>query len=79
MEEEEGTMTFEEVLIDSARYGEIEDVQAALSAGVNVDAADEQGRTGRQGAGVVPLLNQLSCPWHQSKSTGWIPVLFCSA
>ncbi|KAF5833799.1 tankyrase 2 [Dunaliella salina] len=44
-EDAEEELTLDEQLIDSARYDEIEDVQAALSGGANVDAADEQGRT----------------------------------
>ena len=35
-----------ELLIDGARYNDLEDVQNALSQGVSVDAQDEQGRTG---------------------------------
>eukprot|EP00983_Pelagomonas_calceolata_P038332 1136767-Pelagomonas_calceolata.AAC.3 len=45
-DEAEEELTLDGQLIDSARYNEIEDVQAALSGGANVDAADEQGRTG---------------------------------
>jgi hypothetical protein len=33
-------------LIDSARYGDTDDVVAALKEGVGVDAVDDQGRTG---------------------------------
>lgn len=36
----------EEMLRDGARYAELDDVEAALASGTNVDAADEQGRTG---------------------------------
>ena len=35
-----------EVLVDGARYGDLDDVVAALGDGVPVDAADEHGRTG---------------------------------
>ena len=35
-----------ELLIEGARYNDLEDVQNALSQGVSVDAQDEQGRTG---------------------------------
>ena len=35
-----------DLLIDGARYNDLEDVQNALSQGVSVDAQDEQGRTG---------------------------------
>lgn len=35
-----------ELLVDGARYGDSEDVQAALDAGVNVNAQDEDSRTG---------------------------------
>lgn len=35
-----------EVLVDGARYGDLEDVQSALQHGVNVDSADFSGRTG---------------------------------
>lgn len=34
-----------EVLVDSARYGDLEDVHAAIEHGVDVNAQDEQGRT----------------------------------
>ena len=35
-----------ELLFDGARYGDLEDVTAALEAKAPVNAADEQGRTG---------------------------------
>lgn len=35
-----------EFLIDSARYGDTEDVALAIKEGVNVDATDGSGRTG---------------------------------
>ena len=35
-----------EVLVDGARYGDLEDVQSALQHSVNVDSADSFGRTG---------------------------------
>lgn len=35
-----------EVLVDGARYGDLEDVQSALQHGVKVDSADSAGRTG---------------------------------
>lgn len=35
-----------ELLIDGARYGDAEDVHAALEHQVDVNAQDEQGRTG---------------------------------
>lgn len=38
-----------EVLVDGARYGDMEDVQSALQHGVNVNSADAMGRTGRAG------------------------------
>jgi hypothetical protein len=44
---EEEQITWEEFLQDAARYGDFEDVQAALANKANVDAADEFGRTGR--------------------------------
>eukprot|EP00208_Stichococcus_sp_RCC1054_P007280 CAMPEP_0206143426 /NCGR_PEP_ID=MMETSP1473-20131121/20542_1 /ASSEMBLY_ACC=CAM_ASM_001109 /TAXON_ID=1461547 /ORGANISM="Stichococcus sp, Strain RCC1054" /LENGTH=70 /DNA_ID=CAMNT_0053538823 /DNA_START=205 /DNA_END=413 /DNA_ORIENTATION=+ len=34
-----------ELLVDGARYGDLEDVVAALEDGVAVDAVDEHGRT----------------------------------
>eukprot|EP00873_Tetraselmis_striata_P001810 jgi/Tetstr1/422074/TSEL_012934.t1 len=34
-----------ELLIDGARYGDLEDVQGALAAGVDVNAKDESTRT----------------------------------
>lgn len=37
-----------EVLVDSARYGDLEDVHAAIEHGVDVNAQDEQGRTGSE-------------------------------
>lgn len=36
-----------ELLVDGARYGDLEDVVAALEDGVAVDAVDEHGRTGK--------------------------------
>jgi hypothetical protein len=38
-----------ELLVDGARYGEIEDVNKALEAKVAVDAQDEWGKTGARG------------------------------
>jgi hypothetical protein len=38
--------TIEEFLIDSARYGDTEDVEMALKEGGKVDSTDEGGRTG---------------------------------
>lgn len=35
-----------ELLIDGARYGDMDDVSSALSQGVPVDSRDEHGRTG---------------------------------
>ena len=35
-----------EALLDGARYGDAEDVKAALAQGVGVNAQDEGGRTG---------------------------------
>jgi len=35
-----------ELLIDGARFDDAEDVQTALDQGVDVNAQDEQGRTG---------------------------------
>jgi len=35
-----------DMLIDGARYGDLEDVENALSQGVDVNAQDEFGRTG---------------------------------
>lgn len=35
-----------EVLVDGARYGDMEDVQSALQHGVNINSADSSGRTG---------------------------------
>ncbi len=37
-----------EVLVDGARYGDIEDVQSALQHSVDVNATDSSGRTGKQ-------------------------------
>lgn len=36
-----------ELLVDGARFGDLEDVVAALEDGVGVDAVDEHGRTGK--------------------------------
>ena len=36
-----------EVLVDGARYGDLEDVQTALQHSVNVDSMDTLGRTGK--------------------------------
>lgn len=36
-----------EVLVDGARYGDIEDVQSALQHSVDVNATDSSGRTGK--------------------------------
>lgn len=36
----------QEFLVDSARYGDTEDVRAALDHGAPVNGADEEGRTG---------------------------------
>lgn len=38
-----------ELLIDGARYGDMEDVEAALSQSVPIDSKDAQGRTGMPG------------------------------
>lgn len=38
-----------EFLIDSARYGDLDDVNAALAEKVPVDVADDRGRTGTCG------------------------------
>lgn len=35
-----------ELLIDGARYDDLEDVQSALDQGVNINAQDERGSTG---------------------------------
>lgn len=35
-----------EVLVDGARFGDMEDVHTALRHGVNVNSADAMGRTG---------------------------------
>ena len=35
-----------ELLIDGARYGDIEDIHMALDDGADVDSADSMGRTG---------------------------------
>ena len=37
-----------EVLVDGARYGDMEDVQSALQHSVDVNATDSSGRTGKQ-------------------------------
>ena len=37
-----------EVLVDGARYGDIEDVQSALQHSVDANATDSSGRTGKQ-------------------------------
>jgi hypothetical protein len=37
-----------ELLIDGARYDDLEDVQSALDQGVNINAQDERGSTGGQ-------------------------------
>lgn len=36
-----------ELLIDGARYGDSEDIEAATQQGADVNAQDELGRTGR--------------------------------
>lgn len=36
-----------EVLVDGARYGDMEDVQSALRHSVDVNSADTVGRTGK--------------------------------
>lgn len=41
-------------LIDAARYGEVDEVQAALAAGADANAADERGRTGANGEATAP-------------------------
>ena len=38
-----------EVLVDGARYGDMEDVQSALRHSVDVNSADAMGRTGKPG------------------------------
>ena len=35
-----------ELLIEGARYGDLEDVKQALEQGAHIDCTDEQGRTG---------------------------------
>ncbi len=35
-----------DLLVEGARYGDLEDVQSALGQGVSVNERDEQGRTG---------------------------------
>lgn len=35
-----------DLLVDGARYNDLEDVQEALQQGANIDSRDEQGRTG---------------------------------
>ena len=42
----EGASELADLLIEGARYNDLEDVRTALSQGVSVDAQDEQGRTG---------------------------------
>ena len=37
------------VLVDGARYGDLEDVQTALYHSIDVNSADAMGRTGRLG------------------------------
>lgn len=37
-----------DMLIDGARYGDLEDVENALSKGVDVNSQDEFGRTGME-------------------------------
>ncbi len=46
----ESTSELADLLIEGARYNDLEDVRTALSQGVSVDAQDEQGRTGAQPA-----------------------------
>ncbi len=41
-----------ELLIDGARYGDVEDVEAALEQNVDCDARDELGRTGRDACSI---------------------------
>ena len=36
-----------ELLIEGSRYDDAEDVQSALDQGVDINAQDEQGRTGK--------------------------------
>ena len=38
-----------EVLVDGARYGDMDDVQTALHYSINVNSADAMGRTGKLG------------------------------
>ena len=35
-----------ELLLDGARYGDVDEVKQALAQGASIDSADEQGRTG---------------------------------
>ncbi len=37
-----------DLLIDGARYGDLEDVESALAQNVGIDSRDEGGRTGRR-------------------------------
>lgn len=37
-----------ELLLDGARYGDLEDVQAALSDGADINGKDDSARTGAQ-------------------------------
>ncbi len=52
----EGKSDLVDLLIEGARYGDLEDLQSALRQGVSVDAQDEQGRTG---AGCSPRVSSL--------------------
>jgi hypothetical protein len=54
-----------ELLIDGARYGDAEDVHTAIEHKVNVNAQDEDGRTG---AGGGPAL-----AWQLVHSRGRVP------
>jgi hypothetical protein len=48
-----------ELLVDGARYGDMEDVKAALDQGVDANAADSMGRTGAPS--LFPPLSRNAC------------------
>ena len=49
-----------DLLIDGARYGDLEDIREALQLGAPVDSTDEQGRTGARWATVPTPYTGLS-------------------
>lgn len=54
-----------ELLIDGARYDDLEDVQSALDQGVNINAQDERGSTGGQMI-IIDLCRDTIVPWYKA-------------